>query len=160
MNGGIINSITRLQHLVGYFYWFILRCTDPWILNSTLISFVMVLFERVGWRNCEMSASRWGSTVFKTRPGTTNYVFCLLVGVCSTSRRISALFLNLVTTAFFHVSSFILTCLNTMLELSIFSVCVLSVGWLVCKLRTGIDHDSNKRNGWVGTALSTLSNTS
>ena len=29
---GIINSITRL-HLVGYFYWFILRCTDPWILN-------------------------------------------------------------------------------------------------------------------------------
>jgi len=33
MNGGIVNSITRL-HLVGYFYWVILRCTDPWILNS------------------------------------------------------------------------------------------------------------------------------
>ena len=32
MNGGIINSITKL-HLVGYFYWFILRYTDPWILN-------------------------------------------------------------------------------------------------------------------------------
>jgi len=32
MNGGIINSIARL-HLVGYFYWVILRCTDPWILN-------------------------------------------------------------------------------------------------------------------------------
>jgi hypothetical protein len=32
LNGGIINSITRL-HLVGYFYWFILRCTDPRILN-------------------------------------------------------------------------------------------------------------------------------
>jgi len=32
MNGGIINSVTRL-HLVGYFYWVILRCTDPWILN-------------------------------------------------------------------------------------------------------------------------------
>ena len=32
MNGGIINSITRL-HLVGYFYWVILRCTGPWILN-------------------------------------------------------------------------------------------------------------------------------
>jgi len=32
INGGIINSITRL-HLFGYFYWFILRCTDPWILN-------------------------------------------------------------------------------------------------------------------------------
>jgi len=30
MNGGLINSITRL-HLVGYFYWVILRCTDPWI---------------------------------------------------------------------------------------------------------------------------------
>ena len=29
---GIINSITRL-HLVGYFYWCILRCKDPWILN-------------------------------------------------------------------------------------------------------------------------------
>jgi len=32
MNFGIINSITRL-HLVGYFYWFILRFTDPWILK-------------------------------------------------------------------------------------------------------------------------------
>jgi len=32
INFGIINSITKL-HLVGYFYWFILRCTDPWILN-------------------------------------------------------------------------------------------------------------------------------
>jgi hypothetical protein len=32
MNGGIINSVTRL-HLVDYFYWIILRCTDPWILN-------------------------------------------------------------------------------------------------------------------------------
>ena len=32
INFGIINSITRLD-LVGYFYWFILRCTDPWILN-------------------------------------------------------------------------------------------------------------------------------
>jgi hypothetical protein len=32
VNFGIINSITRL-HLVGYFCWFILRCTDPWILN-------------------------------------------------------------------------------------------------------------------------------
>jgi len=31
-NCGIINSITRL-HLAGCFYWFILRCTDPWILN-------------------------------------------------------------------------------------------------------------------------------
>jgi hypothetical protein len=28
INFGIINSITRL-HLVGYFYYFILRCTDP-----------------------------------------------------------------------------------------------------------------------------------
>jgi hypothetical protein len=32
MNGGIINSITRL-HLVGYFYWVILRCTNQWILK-------------------------------------------------------------------------------------------------------------------------------
>jgi hypothetical protein len=32
INFGIINSITRL-HLAGYFYWFILQCTDPWILN-------------------------------------------------------------------------------------------------------------------------------
>jgi hypothetical protein len=32
MNGGIINYITRL-HLVVYFYWVILRCTDSWILN-------------------------------------------------------------------------------------------------------------------------------
>jgi hypothetical protein len=32
MNSGIINSVTKL-HLVGYFYWVTLRCTDPWILN-------------------------------------------------------------------------------------------------------------------------------
>jgi hypothetical protein len=32
INFGIINSITRL-HLVGYFYWFTLLCTDQWILN-------------------------------------------------------------------------------------------------------------------------------
>jgi hypothetical protein len=32
INFGIINSITRL-HLVGYFYWTILQCTDPWISN-------------------------------------------------------------------------------------------------------------------------------
>ena len=30
---GVINSITKL-HLVGYFYWFILRGMDPWILTS------------------------------------------------------------------------------------------------------------------------------
>jgi len=32
MNDGLINYITRL-HLVGYFYWVILRWTDPCILN-------------------------------------------------------------------------------------------------------------------------------
>ena len=32
INVGIINSITRL-HLVAYFYWFMLRCMDPWIPN-------------------------------------------------------------------------------------------------------------------------------
>ena len=32
INLGIINSVTRL-HFFGYFYWFILRCTDPWIVN-------------------------------------------------------------------------------------------------------------------------------
>jgi len=31
MNGGLVNPITRL-HLVGYFCWVILWCTDPWIL--------------------------------------------------------------------------------------------------------------------------------
>jgi hypothetical protein len=31
INFGIINSITRL--FLVYFYWFILRCTDQWILN-------------------------------------------------------------------------------------------------------------------------------
>ena len=30
--GIIINSVTKL-HLVGYCYWVILRCTNPWILN-------------------------------------------------------------------------------------------------------------------------------
>jgi hypothetical protein len=37
INFGIINSITGL-HLVGYFYWFILRCTDPRILNLEVLS--------------------------------------------------------------------------------------------------------------------------
>jgi hypothetical protein len=32
VNFWIVNSITRL-HLVGCFYWYILRCTDPRILN-------------------------------------------------------------------------------------------------------------------------------
>jgi hypothetical protein len=32
INFGVINFITSL-HLVGYFYCFILRCTDPWILK-------------------------------------------------------------------------------------------------------------------------------
>ena len=36
INVGIINSITRF-HLVGYFYWFILRCTDPCILTLRLL---------------------------------------------------------------------------------------------------------------------------
>jgi hypothetical protein len=40
---GIINSIIRL-HLVVYFYWFILGCTDPWILNLKLV------------RRCKVSA--------------------------------------------------------------------------------------------------------
>ena len=34
---GIINSVTK-WHLVGYCYWVILRCTDPWILNLPLWS--------------------------------------------------------------------------------------------------------------------------
>jgi hypothetical protein len=32
INSGIIDSIARF-YLVGYFYWFVLRWTDPWILN-------------------------------------------------------------------------------------------------------------------------------
>jgi len=36
-NCGIINSITKL-HLVGYCYWVILRCTDPWILKKKLFN--------------------------------------------------------------------------------------------------------------------------
>jgi len=38
INFGIINSITRL-HLISCFYWFILRCTDPWILNIKFLAF-------------------------------------------------------------------------------------------------------------------------
>ena len=37
INFGIINSITRL-HLVGCFYWFILQCTEPWILNVVMFT--------------------------------------------------------------------------------------------------------------------------
>jgi len=33
INFVIISPITRL-HLVGCFYWFVLWCTSPWILNS------------------------------------------------------------------------------------------------------------------------------
>jgi hypothetical protein len=42
VNFGIINSITRL-HLVDYFYWFILRCTDPWILNLHRVFYVCMV---------------------------------------------------------------------------------------------------------------------
>jgi len=44
---GIINSVTKL-HLVGYCYWVILRCTDPWILNATLMFTI-----------CEHTKRRW-----------------------------------------------------------------------------------------------------
>ena len=48
MNGGIINSIIRL-HLVGYFYWVILRCTYPWILNLKvyLLTYLLIPWSRV-----------------------------------------------------------------------------------------------------------------
>jgi hypothetical protein len=41
INFGTINSITKL-HLFGCFYWFILRCTDPWILNIKLLKILHV----------------------------------------------------------------------------------------------------------------------
>jgi hypothetical protein len=48
MNGGIINSITRL-HLVGYLSWVILRCTDSCILNLKLVKGLSVLWKHL-WR--------------------------------------------------------------------------------------------------------------
>jgi hypothetical protein len=45
MNGGIINSVTRL-HPVGYFYWIILRCTDPWIFKKKIPKRIFPLFFR------------------------------------------------------------------------------------------------------------------
>jgi hypothetical protein len=45
MNGGIINSVTRL-HLVGYFYWVILRWTDPWILKKWNYFYYICDFHR------------------------------------------------------------------------------------------------------------------
>jgi hypothetical protein len=42
---GIINSITRL-HLIGYFYWFIPRCTDPWI-SSRMRFYVMYVLPDI-----------------------------------------------------------------------------------------------------------------
>ena len=53
MNGGIINSITRL-HLVGYFYWVTLRCTDPWILTKYYLS----LYLYNGWHSIVRSNIR------------------------------------------------------------------------------------------------------
>ena len=42
-NGRMMNSNARL-HLVGYFYWVILRCTDPWILNlSHVIGIILTV---------------------------------------------------------------------------------------------------------------------
>jgi hypothetical protein len=54
MKGGIINSNTRL-HLVGYFYWVILRCMDPWILNrkTTHCHTKQVRIKWVIWRLAE-----------------------------------------------------------------------------------------------------------
>ena len=45
INFGIINSITKM-HLVGYFYWVILRCTDPWISNLSYMQFYGISFMR------------------------------------------------------------------------------------------------------------------
>ena len=49
INFGIINSITKL-HLVGYFYWFILRFSDPCILNLKIcrVKMSVGLFRDVG----------------------------------------------------------------------------------------------------------------
>ena len=44
MNGGIINSVTRL-HLVVYFYRVILQCTDPWISNGIIFPGCFILFK-------------------------------------------------------------------------------------------------------------------
>ena len=51
INVGIINYITRL-HLVSYFYWYILRCTDPWISKV-----------RVNLQLCTLKGSWLGSQV-------------------------------------------------------------------------------------------------
>jgi len=53
MNGGIINSVTRL-HLVGCLYWIILRCTDPLILKLG-----RMLRNYRGLRSPAMSVAYW-----------------------------------------------------------------------------------------------------
>jgi len=52
INVGIINSITRLR-LVGYFYWFILRCTNPWILKIFCL-YWKVLFVPTAFRSLRL----------------------------------------------------------------------------------------------------------
>jgi hypothetical protein len=58
MNGGITNSITRL-HLVGYFFWVILRCMDSWILileitdKNTIIKHQLLLCYYPWILNCD-----------------------------------------------------------------------------------------------------------
>jgi hypothetical protein len=57
MNGEIINSVTKL-HLVGYFYWVILRCTDPWILKTSLTEFSCVRFSNIKFMATDGSGQR------------------------------------------------------------------------------------------------------
>ena len=39
-----VGTQTTRLHLVGYFYWVILRCTDPWILNPKISSSYFYIF--------------------------------------------------------------------------------------------------------------------
>jgi hypothetical protein len=61
INFGIINSIIRL-HLVGYFYWFVLRFSNPWILCKFMSS-LQSLF------NCEICSFHSGVYCIKQSTG-------------------------------------------------------------------------------------------
>jgi len=93
MNGGIINYITRL-HLVGYFYWVILQCTDLWILKvyyriQTLLRFGPVINQVSPTHNLINYLFRiYSNIIFSFRPSSSKWCeyilgnsYCLLLNL-------------------------------------------------------------------------------
>jgi hypothetical protein len=55
------NKFYYKLHLVGYFYWVVLRCTDPWILNKYITILLLYVFFWVTRRRLNFICRRFGT---------------------------------------------------------------------------------------------------